>query len=201
MSEWFFILSEQLGRAPFLSWVVFLLATCHVFCTKANSVWLYPTGLATLAMVFYHSLIQKDYVYVVFSIYWLVMLIYGWMYWSVRGNTISYASHAEGWVAFSIVGVAFVVFYLILTLAMDTSFAIWEAGVAAAACGAIWLLSKHKIECWVLLNVSQAFAVPLLIHSDRFLYAVLSLFLYVFAFFGLFAWRRVIHQQRNLARA
>jgi nicotinamide mononucleotide transporter len=201
MSEWFLVLVEQLGSAPRLNWVVFFVVACHVFLAKANSVWLYPAGIAALAVVFYNSLVVSDYASTAFSGYCVLMLTYGWMYWSARGTVISYANHSDWWVAFSIVGAAFVVLYLILALVADAPFAIWEAGVGATACGGVWLLSHRKVEYWVLLNVSQAFAVPLLIHSDRFLYGLLSLFLYIFAFFGMFSWRRIIHQQRNLARA
>lgn len=205
MNEWFLVLAEQLGNTPLSNWLVFFLAACHVVGARANSVQLYPAGMATVLVLCYNSFIAKDYATLAFTIYFMAMLIYGWSHWSAQGREktflVSYANQSDWWTALYIVGVAFPAFYMILAFAMDTDFPIWESGVVAAACGGVWLLNNRKIEYWVLLNVSQAFAIPLLVHSDRFLYALLSFFLYIFAFVGFFSWRRAIHQQSKFVRA
>ncbi|HBI87968.1 MAG TPA: nicotinamide riboside transporter PnuC, partial [Sphingobacterium sp.] len=60
----------------------------------------------------------------------------------------------------------------------------------------MWLLAKRKIENWILLNISNLMAIPLLIHKGLFLYSGLTLFLFVMAFSGYFNWRRIIREER-----
>jgi nicotinamide mononucleotide transporter len=68
--------------------------------------------------------------------------------------------------------------------------------VSATACAGMWLLAKHKIENWILLNISNAIAIPLLVYKGIPLTACLTLFLFIVACFGYFNWRkqyRVLH--------
>lgn len=203
MSDWFLVLADQLGKTPFLHWIVFVLGVWHVLLAKANSVWLYPVGMATASVVFYNSLDSAHYASMAFCIYYLAMLGYGWMCWTARPGQavpVSYANHVDWWTTLAVAATGFAVLYLILAFAMKTAFPVWEAGVGGAACAGVWLLNSRKIEHWVLLNISQAVAIPLLFYKEQFLYGSLSLFLYIFAFFGFFSWRRIIHQQRHFVR-
>jgi nicotinamide mononucleotide transporter len=58
----------------------------------------------------------------------------------------------------------------------------------------MWLLAKRKIENWILLNISNLFAFPLLVYKQLPLFAALTLFLFVVAVFGYFEWRKIINQ-------
>ena len=61
----------------------------------------------------------------------------------------------------------------------------------------MWLLAKRKIENWILLNISNAFAIPLLAYKHLHLYAILTLFLFIVAVFGYFEWKRIIRRERD----
>ncbi|WP_306429446.1 nicotinamide mononucleotide transporter [Sphingobacterium sp. E70] len=50
----------------------------------------------------------------------------------------------------------------------------------------------------ILLNISNLMAIPLLIHKGLFLYAGLTLFLFVMAFSGYFNWRRILSDEKNM---
>ena len=52
-------------------------------------------------------------------------------------------------------------------------------------------MTRRKVENWLVLNVSNAFAVPLLIQKELPLMAVLTLFLFIVACFGYFHWRKL----------
>jgi len=56
-------------------------------------------------------------------------------------------------------------------------------------------LAKRKIENWIFLNVSNAFAIPLLLKKELPLYALLTLFLFIVAIQGYFKWKRIIREQ------
>ncbi|MEI9957355.1 MAG: nicotinamide mononucleotide transporter family protein [Ferruginibacter sp.] len=75
----------------------------------------------------------------------------------------------------------------------------WDAWVSATAWAGMWLLSKRKIENWILLNISNLFAIPLLIYKQLPLFAILTLVLFVVAIFGYYSWKKIIQQKVVLA--
>jgi nicotinamide mononucleotide transporter len=68
--------------------------------------------------------------------------------------------------------------------------------VSATAWAGMWLLSKRKIENWVLLNVSNFFAIPLLLYKQLPLFAALTSFLFLVAIFGYLDWRKIINKSK-----
>jgi nicotinamide mononucleotide transporter len=59
----------------------------------------------------------------------------------------------------------------------------------------MWLLAKRKIENWILLNISIAFAMPLLLYKQLPLFAALTLFLFVVAIQGFYQWRKIVRRE------
>ena len=84
----------------------------------------------------------------------------------------------------------FVLQYLLLKRYTDSTVPAWDAWVSATAWAGTWLLARRKIENWVLLNVSNAFGVPLQFYKHLPLLAWLTVFLFVVACFGYFDWTK-----------
>jgi nicotinamide mononucleotide transporter len=55
----------------------------------------------------------------------------------------------------------------------------------------MWLLARRKMENWILLNLSNLFAIPLLFYKNLPLFGLLTFILFVIAFFGFFQWLRI----------
>jgi len=72
-----------------------------------------------------------------------------------------------------------------------------DAWVSATAWAGMWLLAKRKIENWILLNVSNAFAIPLLLYKQLPLFAALTLFLFIVAIFGYYQWRKLVREENE----
>ncbi|MCH5682920.1 nicotinamide mononucleotide transporter [Niabella sp. W65] len=72
--------------------------------------------------------------------------------------------------------------------------------MSATAWAGMWLLAKRKIENWILLNISNAFAIPLLFYKGLPLYALLTLFLFIIAVLGYIDWNKTIkkNEQKQL---
>jgi nicotinamide mononucleotide transporter len=62
----------------------------------------------------------------------------------------------------------------------------------------MWLLAKRKVENWLLLNISNAVAIPLLFYKDLPLYAALTIFLFIVAVQGYFKWKKLVKKQPRL---
>jgi nicotinamide mononucleotide transporter len=91
-----------------------------------------------------------------------------------------------------IVAGGFVLLYYCLSHYTNSTVPAWDAWVSATAWAGMWLLARRKIENWILLNVSNAFAVPLLIYKHLPLYAVLTVILFAVAVQGYFHWRSIM---------
>jgi nicotinamide mononucleotide transporter len=72
-----------------------------------------------------------------------------------------------------------------------------DAWVSATAWAGMWLLAKRKIENWILLNISNAFAIPLLFYKQLPLYALLTAFLFIVAVLGYFDWMKILKQKNE----
>src|SRR5690606_17684400 len=94
---------------------------------------------------------------------------------------------------------AFAILYFFLIYVTDSDVPIWDAWVSCTAWAGMWLLARRKIENWILLNISNAFAIPLLIHKDLYLFALLTTFLFIVAIFGYLKWARIMKIEAKLS--
>ncbi len=200
IAEWLHELSIQLIETPLLHWIGVICGVIQVLLAKANRVLLYPFGIASVAITIYVLYEAGLYAELVLNLYYLVMSVYGWMYWVRRKDDkpvrITYSGKREWLITATIVVVGFLVMYYALVYFTDSTVPTWDAWVSATAWAGMWLLAKRKIENWILLNVSNAFAIPLLAYKHLHLYAVLTLFLFIVAIFGYFQWRRIIAREQ-----
>jgi nicotinamide mononucleotide transporter len=199
LMEWIQQLIEELINTPLLHWVGVLCGVVQVLLAKSNKVLLYPFGIASILITLFVLYEAGLYAEQMLNLYYLVMSIYGWAHWARNKNEpslpVTYANKKEWWVTVLIVGVGFVVLYMVLMRFTDSTVPIWDAWVSATAWAGMWLLAKRKIENWVLLNISNAFAIPLLAYKGLHLYALLTLFLFIVALLGFFEWKRIISRQ------
>jgi len=62
----------------------------------------------------------------------------------------------------------------------------------------MWLLAKRKIENWILLNVSNICAIPLLFYKKLPLFAGLTVFLFIIGVQGYFSWRKIMNAGKTV---
>ncbi|WP_233632698.1 nicotinamide riboside transporter PnuC [Parapedobacter sp. ISTM3] len=199
-ADWMDELVVQLTGTPLLHWVGVACGVVQVLLAKTNNVLLYPFGIASIVITIYVLNEAGLYAEILLNLYYLVMSVYGWAYWLKRSGDepvkASYASAREWGIALLIVALGFPVLYGALVRFTDSTGPVWDAWVSATAWAGMWLLAKRKIENWILLNVSNAFAIPLFVYKGLHLYALLTLFLFIVAIFGYFEWKRIINRER-----
>ncbi len=198
--NWLNELGAQLTQTPILHWVGVSCGVVQVLLAKANRVLLYPFGIASILITVYVLYEAGLYAEILLNVYYLVMSIYGWAYWVTRkGETpvkATYSARKDWRITLLIVAVGFPVLYYALVHFTDSTVPVWDAWVSATAWAGMWLLAKRKIENWILLNISNAFAIPLLAYKGLHLYAILTLFLFIVAIFGYVEWKRIIRRER-----
>ncbi|WP_079640808.1 nicotinamide riboside transporter PnuC [Sphingobacterium nematocida] len=181
------------------SWLERFSALCgvvQVLLSKNNKVSNYFFGIMGIVSGMYVLFGAKLYAEIALNMYYLIMSIYGWWYWSsskaAREQPITSCTKRDWSVVAAISILGFVFLFLILEHVTDSDVPAWDAWVSATAWAGMWLLAKRKVENWLLLNVSNLFAVPLLIHKELYLFAALTTFLFTVAIFGYFNWRRLM---------
>lgn len=189
-TDWIFLL---------IQWVGVICGVVQVLLARANRVLLYPFGIASILVTLYVLYDAGLYAEILLNLYYLAMSIYGWAHWVKRRDKApvkaSYSGKREWIITLLIVAIGFPLLYYALIHFTDSTVPAWDAWVSATAWAGMWLLAKRKIENWVWLNISNALAIPLLVHKGLHLYAALTLFLFIVAIFGYIEWKRIIRRE------
>ena len=203
-SEGLHLLAEQAKNTPVLEWIAIGAAVAEVLLARANKVLLYPAGLIS-TFIYTYIFLQPSvrlYADAILNVYYFVMSIYGWVHWSRKSNNdIVGVTEATGkeWVFIVVFALAgWGALYLLLTwlfpLAIpgyvQSDVAVWDALISATAWVGMWLLARRKVENWLLLNVSNIIAIPVILYKGMPFTAALTLFLFIVAIFGYIEWKK-----------
>ncbi len=195
------ILAEQIKEASLLQWLALLLGVSEVLLARANKIALYPTGIAASILSIYLLWQAGLYGESLLSFYYVVMSVYGWWFWKKKKDLppvkISYSTKKDWITVTGIVVAGYLLLYFMLRNFTPSTVPHWDAWVTATAWAGMWLLARRKIENWILLNISNAFAIPLLFQKALPLYALLTIFLFIVAVTGYYSWRKKLKEENE----
>lgn len=199
------IINQIIQAFQATSWLERFSVLCgiiQVLLSKNNKVSNYFFGILGIVSGMYVLFGAKLYADIALNMYYLVMSIYGWWFWKTnkeaKEQPITSCNGKEWSIVLAIVFGGFFILYFSLITFTDSDVPIWDAWVSCTAWAGMWLLARRKIENWILLNISNAFAIPLLIHKDLYLFALLTTFLFIVAIFGYFKWARIMKLEAKL---
>jgi nicotinamide mononucleotide transporter len=205
IAQWLTTLWQQALATGCLEWIAVIAAVAQVLLARANSVWLYPAGIVSTILYIYLMATAKLYAESLLNAYYLVMSIYGWLHWLRKKNeatlTITKTNRREWSIAIAIIAIGWLLMWWVLDKYTDSNVPVWDAWVSATAWAGMWLLARRKIENWLLLNLSNLFAIPLFLYKGLALTAALTLFLFIVAIFGYIEWRKIYKAQQKEAVA
>ncbi len=201
--EWLQLFIEQVNQTSLWEWAAVAFGVSEVLLAKVNNIWLYPTGIIGTSISIFILITAGLYAESALSVYYIVMSFYGWYHWVKKRSeppvNISKATRQE-WVTVALIAfIGWGVFYFLLTRFTSSTVPVWDAWVTSTAWAGMWLLARRKLENWILLNVSNLFAIPLLVHKHLIMFAALTLFLFVVAIFGYFDWRSKLEKEEQVA--
>lgn len=202
LHPWLQLLNDQLQHTTFLEWAAVILGVAEVLLAKVNNIWLYPTGIVGTLTGIYVLLVAGLYAESALNVYYVVMSAYGWYHWIKKRDEppvkISWCTRREWIVTLLIVFVGWAVLYVLLRNFTPSNVPLWDAWVSSTAWAGMWLLARRKIENWLLLNLSNAFAIPLLFYKQLPMFALLTVFLFIIAFSGFYQWLQICKRERKL---
>lgn len=171
----------------------------QVLLSRKNNVHNYLFGIVSILISIWVLYCSKLYADILLNMYYLVMSIYGWIYWKFGGRKqearISYANKKEHIIAARIVMGCFVLMSYWLRYYTNSDVPFWDAGVSAFAWAGMWLMAKRKMENWIYLNISNIISIPLLFHKELYIYAGLCIFLFIVGTSGYFKWKKIIRDE------
>lgn len=201
IQQGFPLLREQLSHTDIIQWTVLILGVTEVMLARANNIWLYPAGIAAAGLAVFSLFTAQLYAECLLHFYYIVMSLYGWWFWFHKKDSppvkITYASPREWIISLGIVFGGWGVLAIILITFTSSTVPLWDAWVTSTAWAGMWLLTRRKIENWIVLNLSNVFAIPLLFHKDLPLLALLTIFLFIVACKGYVDWVRIFKRSNS----
>ncbi|MBO9727053.1 MAG: nicotinamide mononucleotide transporter [Chitinophaga sp.] len=195
---------EGLHQMTLLEGIAVFFAVLSVIFQKNNNILVYPTGIISTGI--YTWLLSQEhfklYADATLNAYYLIMSIYGWIYWAKKGpaepaTPVTRSNRRELYTAIIIALGGWGIFYFLLSHFSDSNVPVMDAFVSSSACAGMWLLAKRKLENWILLNISNLVAIPLLIYKHLYLTASLTIFLFIIAVFGYYDWKAIVQQKET----
>ena len=188
-----------------LQWLGTSFGIAQVLLARKNNINNYLFGIVSILIgmwVLYYSKLYAD---ILLSLYYLAMSIYGWFYWKFgkqkEETPISYATFNEHLKAIGIVISCFAIMAYWLSNHTNSDVPYWDACTTAFAWAGMWLMARRKMENWIYLNISNIITIPLLFYKDLYIYAGLTIFLFIVGTSGYFKWRHIIlNESRNQYR-
>jgi len=192
---------EWVTSLIFLQTVGTVFGVTQVLLARNNNINNYLFGIVSILISIWVHFRTQLYGDILLDSYYLVMSIYGWIYWKFgrnnRPSPISYSTQKEQLKAISIVIVSFLAILFWLKNYTDSDVPYWDSITSAFAWAGMWLMAKRKIENWIYLNISNIIMIPLLIYKELYIYAGLTAFLFVVAISGYIEWRKIMKNKEN----
>lgn len=176
-----------------------------VWCSKKNSIWVFPTGMISTAIFVYLLLKWSLLGDMMINAYYFIMSVYGWYIWTRKINEnevtpISTTSKKEQ----KISGAIFVI-TLLFVYTVYVSFDKWNHWTAyvdtvttAIFFVGMWLMAKRKIENWIYWIIGDIISVPFYFYKGFTFTSFQYLLFTIIAISGYLSWKKIMHKKTLL---
>lgn len=199
MTEFIEKISSALQATSWIERLAVGFSIVQVLLSSRNKISNYFFGIVSIVLTISVLFQARLYAEILLNMYYLVMSFYGLWYWKFRNQQaevpITRCTKQEWRTVFAIVILGYGALFLFLRYFTDSDVPMLDAIVSSSAWAGMWLLAKRKIENWILLNISNFIAVPLLFYKDLYLFACLTIFLFIVAIGGYIKWRSIMKDQ------
>ena len=178
-----------------LTGVIFGLASV-LFARKGN-ILVFPTGIISVTIYIYLCLEVKLYADMGINIYYLVMSVYGWYFWTrkdqneqetpVTGNT------PKEWIVTLVtLIVSFLILSQFLTHFTDSNVPNIDAMTTAIFIVGMQLMARKKIENWIAWIIGDFISIPLYYYKGLILTSFQFFVFFIIAIAGYISWKKLM---------
>ncbi|WP_437922236.1 nicotinamide riboside transporter PnuC [Sphingobacterium sp. LRF_L2] len=194
MPEFFTSIYQQFLATSALEWLATITGFLCVFLAARQNILNWPISIisvCTFAYIFFTSKLYGD---AILQFYFLSTAIYGWYYWqrieSIQDRPIKSLDRKQFLITiFITIALAVSIGYL-LDRFTDTDVPYADGLCTAMSLVAQFLMTRKVLQNWLIWVVVDIFYIPLYIHKDLLLTAVLYIAFTIIAWNGYKDWKR-----------
>lgn len=169
----------------------------YVILEVKQNRWLWPLGIVTSAAYVYIFFSGKFYADMGLQLYYVLISIYGWYFWSRGGikdgkeelPVVSIA-RLQVLLLFITFAISWALIYFVLDRFTDSGVPLGDSFTTALAIVATWMLTRKIIEQWFLWMVANVVSVGLYIYKGLYPTVILYLVYAGMSVYGYIEWKR-----------
>ena len=175
-----------------------------VWFSKNNNVLVYPTGIINTS-IFVYLLVKWELLGdMIINVYYFLMSIYGWYYWTRKSNNIGYTPitrmHSTDIKIILIIIISSVLFvsYLYSFFEKWSGFVSYVDIITTAIFFAgMWLMARRKIESWFFWILGDIISVPLYFVKGLAFSSFQYLIFTFIAIAGYYKWKSIYNNKKQ----
>lgn len=177
-----------------------------VWFSKNNNVLVYPTGIINTS-IFVYLLVKWELLGdMIINVYYFLMSIYGWYYWTRKSNNEGYTPitrmHSTDFKIILIIIVSSVLFvsYLYSFFEKWSGFVSYVDIITTAIFFAgMWLMARRKIESWFFWILGDIISVPLYFAKGLAFSSFQYLIFTFIAIAGYYKWKSIYNNKKQIS--
>ncbi|WP_343556603.1 nicotinamide riboside transporter PnuC [Sphingobacterium sp.] len=194
MQDFFQQIASQFAQPPWLEWLGTLTGFLCVYLAAKQNIWNWPISIISVgsyAILFYDARLYGD---TVLQFYFLSTAIYGWYYWIKRKEEkkkpIVKASGNQLLLCFLAIFVLTIFIGYLLDSKTNSDVPYIDAFCTSVSFVAQFLMTRKILQNWLLWVFVDICYIPLYIHKDLMLTAILYFVFAVIAWNGYRDWQK-----------
>jgi len=190
----------QIKQTGWIEFIAVIAGIVSVWCSRRESIWLYPIGLINTTFYVYISIKGSLPGEASVNLYYTIMSVYGWILWSKKDTSKQLVLHITGstkaeWKKQLLFFSAIYVVLLFALRFLKTNFAPdaipWaDAFASASAYTGMWLMARKKTESWIWWIITNIASIPLFYIKGYAFTSVYYMILLGMAIAGFIEWKK-----------
>lgn len=163
---------------------------------------LWPLGIITSAAYVIIFFTRKFYADMGLQVYYVLISIYGWYYWSRGGSQrerqelpVVRINNKQSLLLFIVLLFIWAVIYVVLDRYTDSTVPVGDSFTTAMAIVATWMLTRKIIEQWFLWIIANSVSIGLYICKGLYPTVILYAVYTAMAVYGYIEWNRSMHKK------
>jgi len=190
----------QIKQTGWIEFIAVIAGIVSVWCSRRESIWLYPIGLINTTFYVYISIKGSLPGEASVNLYYTIMSVYGWILWSKKDTSKQLVLHITGstkaeWKKQLLFFSAIYVVLLFALRFLKNNFAPdaipWaDAFASASAYTGMWLMARKKTESWIWWIITNIASIPLFYIKGYAFTSVYYMILLGMAIAGFIEWKK-----------
>lgn len=179
--------------------VASILGLLSVYLVTKQNIWCWPTGIVMVLLymfIFYEARLYSD---MLLQLFFAGMQIYGWYFW-LNGDSqrpavkVTYLKKNEYYFWLLLILVLSAILGILMKTLTNADLPFIDAFTTAMSIIAQWLMTKKKIENWILWIFADLIYVAMYFYKALYPTSILYLIFLGLAVMGYFDWKKSINK-------